>query len=56
MAEEAGQDRTEEPTPRRREEARQHGQVAYSQDFSGSILLLAGLVGLMVAVTVAGPL
>jgi len=46
MADE-GQDRTEEATPRRREEAREQGQVAHSQDFAGSILLLAGLVALV---------
>ncbi len=46
MAEE-GQDRTEPATPRRREEARKQGQVAFSPDFLGSALLLGGVVGLM---------
>lgn len=45
MAEE-GQDRTEPASPRRREEARKQGQVAFSPDFLGSAVLLAGVVGL----------
>jgi flagellar biosynthetic protein FlhB len=35
-----GQDRTEAATPRRRQEARKKGQVAYSGDLSGAVLLL----------------
>ncbi|OWY72443.1 flagellar biosynthesis protein FlhB [cyanobacterium TDX16] len=37
-------DKTEAPTPRRREEARKKGQIARSQDLSSSILLLGGMV------------
>jgi flagellar biosynthetic protein FlhB len=36
-------DKTEKATPKRREEARQKGQVAKSQDLTGSVVLLAGL-------------
>lgn len=50
MAEEDSE-KTEDPTPRRREEAREKGQVAYSTDFSGAVVLIAGVVGL----TVLGP-
>ena len=48
MAEDAYQDRTEEPTPKRRTEAREKGQVARSRDLSASLVLLAGL-GILVA-------
>jgi flagellar biosynthetic protein FlhB len=47
MADDA-HDRTEDPTPRRREEARRQGQIAYSADLTGSAVLLAGVVGLRV--------
>lgn len=43
MADEAYQDRTEQPTPKRRAEARKKGQVARSRDLSGALVLLAGL-------------
>src|SRR5690349_15160304 len=43
MAEDFG-DKTEAPTPRRREEAREQGNVARSPDLTSSALLLAGLV------------
>ena len=36
--------RTEEATPRRREEAREKGQVARSNDLASAVMLLAGLV------------
>ncbi len=39
-------ERTEPPTPRRRREARQKGQVARSQDLTAAVLLLAGFLGL----------
>jgi len=39
-------DKTEPPTPRRREEARRRGQVARSQDLTASVLLLAGFLAL----------
>lgn len=37
------EDRTEAPTPKRREEARKRGQTARSQDLTTAIVLLAGL-------------
>ena len=42
MAEQSQQSRTEQPTPRRLEKARQKGQVAYSTDLTGGAMLLAG--------------
>jgi flagellar biosynthetic protein FlhB len=39
--------KTEDPTPKRREEARSRGQVAKSTDLNGAGVLLAGLIGLM---------
>jgi flagellar biosynthetic protein FlhB len=42
-AEDAG-DKTEQPTPRRRQEAREEGQVARSQDLTAAISLLGGLL------------
>lgn len=38
------EDRTEKATPKRREEARKQGQVARSQDLSGALVLLAGVM------------
>jgi flagellar biosynthetic protein FlhB len=43
MAEEMG-DKTEAPTPRRRQEARDEGQVAHSRDLSAACILLGGLM------------
>ncbi|HET6251443.1 MAG TPA: flagellar biosynthesis protein FlhB [Tepidisphaeraceae bacterium] len=43
MAESEGE-KTEAPTPRRRQEAREQGQVARSQDLSAALLLLATLL------------
>jgi flagellar biosynthetic protein FlhB len=40
----SAQDRTEAPTPRRREEARASGQIAKSQDLSAAAILLGGLL------------
>lgn len=37
-------DKTEAPTPRRRQEARERGQIARSTDLSAALLLLGGLV------------
>ena len=37
--------RTEAPTPRRREEAREQGQVAFSAELVTGVLLLAGAEG-----------
>jgi flagellar biosynthetic protein FlhB len=42
MAENDGQDRTESATPRRRQEARDRGQVARSAELSAATVLLAG--------------
>src|SRR6266480_3890262 len=39
MADEYGE-KTEAPTPRRRQEAREQGQVARSQDLTGAVLLV----------------
>lgn len=39
-------ERTEPATPRRREEARERGHVARSQDLSSAVILLAAVVGL----------
>ncbi len=43
MAEDSYQDRTEQPTPKRRSEAREKGQVARSRDLSAALVLLTGL-------------
>lgn len=45
MADDAGE-KTEAPTPRRRQEARERGQVAKSNDLSAAILLVGGLIAL----------
>ncbi len=45
MADDAG-DKTETPTPRRRTEARQRGQIARSQELNAAVLLLGGLIAL----------
>ncbi len=43
MAEQAsGQERTEQPTPRRLQKALEEGQVARSQELSGAVVLLGG--------------
>jgi len=44
LAEQSGQDKTEQATPRRREDARDKGQVARSQDLNSVAVLLGGLV------------
>lgn len=48
MADESSSDeeKTEEPTPRRIEKAREEGQVARSRELSTFMMLLAGVVGL----------
>ena len=46
MAEEQLGDKTETATPRKRQDAREKGQVAKSMDLSSSIILLAALLGL----------
>jgi flagellar biosynthetic protein FlhB len=42
----ANDDKTEKPTAKRKQEARKKGQVAKSQDLSGSIVLVASLLAL----------
>jgi flagellar biosynthetic protein FlhB len=49
MANSDGQERTEAPTPRRRDEARKEGRVPRSQELSGAVLLLAGTTALALA-------
>ena len=39
--------KTEDPTPRRREEARRQGQVPFSAEAVGSLVTLAGVLGLL---------
>lgn len=48
MAEDSYQDRTEQPTPKRRQEARRRGQIARSRDLSTALVLFTGLGLLMV--------
>jgi flagellar biosynthesis protein FlhB len=55
MAEEVAQNRTETATPRRREEAREQGQVAHSRELTVSLVLLAGLAALALAGGTIGP-
>jgi len=49
VAEEREEDRTEPATPRRREEARERGQVARSADLSSAVVLLAAVLALRFA-------
>ncbi len=44
MPEQAGQDKTEKATPRRREEAREEGNVARSMDVNSVVVLLMGIL------------
>ncbi len=46
MAEDSGQDRTEEPTGKRLDDARKKGQIARSQELSMTVVLVAGSAGL----------
>lgn len=50
MAEENenGQERTEEPTPKRRQEAREKGQVPRSRELNTTLIMLAAALGLSV--------
>ena len=43
----AGDDRTEQATPRRREKAREKGRVARSRELSGALVTLAGVLVLL---------
>ncbi|MGQ9687601.1 MAG: flagellar biosynthesis protein FlhB [Desulfobaccales bacterium] len=54
MAEDSYQDRTEQPTPKRRSEAREKGQVARSRDLSASLVLITGLGVLMFYISFMG--
>ncbi|MCE0494534.1 flagellar biosynthesis protein FlhB [Vibrio salinus] len=47
MAESDGQERTEEATPRRRQQAKEKGQVARSKELASVSVLVAGSVALM---------
>jgi flagellar biosynthesis protein FlhB len=49
MAEDSYQDRTEQPTPKRRSEAREKGRVARSRDLSAAVVLVTGLGVLVLA-------
>jgi flagellar biosynthesis protein FlhB len=40
-------EKTEKPTPKRKQEAREKGQVARSMDLTGAVVMLAGLAALM---------
>lgn len=42
------QDKTEQPTPKRRDEARNKGRVAKSRDLSAALVLLTGLLSLII--------
>ncbi|MEP5765384.1 MAG: flagellar biosynthesis protein FlhB [Halieaceae bacterium] len=48
MAEETAQERTEEPTAKRREDAKKKGEVPRSRDFNTLVSLLAGGLGTLV--------
>jgi flagellar biosynthetic protein FlhB len=48
MAEEVDEEsKTEDPSPRRREEARKQGHVPFSQELVGSVVLLAAVIGML---------
>lgn len=47
MAEESGQEKTEEPTSRRLEKAREEGQVPRSKELNTTMVLLFGAAGLL---------
>lgn len=48
MADESGQEKTEEPTSRRLDKAREDGSVARSKELAAVVLLVGGMAGLMV--------
>ncbi len=48
MAEESDLEKTEQPTPRRLEQAREEGQVPQSRDLSTFLVLISGVLGLWV--------
>src|SRR5579871_1374548 len=47
MADEQGQLRTEEPTPRRREEAQKRGQIAFSPELTAAAVIMSAAFFLM---------
>lgn len=47
MAAESGQERTEQPTPKRLNEARKKGQIARSRELNTTLVLLAGAGGMI---------
>lgn len=47
MAEESSQERTEEATPKRKQDAKEKGQAARSKELNTSIVMLAGSAGLL---------
>src|SRR5580658_8598450 len=47
MAEDQGQLRTEEPTPRRREEAAKTGQIAFSPELTSAAVIVAAVLFLL---------
>jgi len=49
VADDPGQTRTEAPTPRRREQAREKGQIARSGELSSGLTLLAGVLILWIS-------
>ncbi len=44
MADDSGQEKTEDPTPRRQEQAREKGQVARSRELSTMLVLLSAVI------------
>ncbi len=50
MAEETGQDKTEQPTPKRLREAREKGDIPRSKELSATVLLLAAGIPLALIV------
>jgi len=48
MAEDTGQERTEEPTPKRQKDAREKGQVPRSRELSSMTMLIVAAIGLLV--------
>ncbi|MDA0745103.1 MAG: flagellar biosynthesis protein FlhB [bacterium] len=46
MAEESFQEKSEQATPKRRDEARRKGQTAKSQELNSAVVLIAGIIGL----------
>lgn len=47
MAEDSGQEKTEQPTQRRLEKAREEGQIPRSKDLNTTVVLMLGAIGLL---------